>query len=293
MKHFLIAFLLFGTLSYAQQPPKVLIVTAHPDDETSFPVTVFKITHDLKGTVDLALMTDAQGGFNGSELGSVYYGYSLTDSVVGRERLPAIRKQELMNAGKIMGIRNYFFFDQKDDLYTQDEKPYAGGQLWDVAYIQKRLDQILSKENYDFIFVLLPHSGQHGHHKTASLMALRAAQRYQGTKKPIVLAGGWVVTGNTPMHFEQLEGYPETRILKEAPVFTFNRSVKFGHRDLLTYKIVSDWVIAEYKSQGDVQENLIHRGDVETFRYFAINPKEGVAKTQALFDALKATPYPH
>lgn len=293
MKHFLIAFLLFGTLSYAQQPPKVLIVTAHPDDETSFPVTVFKITHNLKGTVDLALMTDAQGGFNGSELGSMYYGYSLTDSVIGRERLPAIRKQELMNAGKIIGIRNYFFFDQKDDLYTQDEKPYADGKLWDVAYIQKRLDQILARENYDFIFVLLPHAGQHGHHKAASLLALRAAQRYQGTKKSIVLAGGWVVNGNAPMPFEQLEGYPESRIMKEAPLFTFDRSVKFGHRDLLTYKIVSDWVIAEYKSQGDLQENLIHRGDVETFRYFAINPKEGVAKTQALFDALKATPYPH
>ena len=78
--------------------------------------------------------------------------------------------------------------------------------------------------------------------------------------------------GSEPMVFDQLQGYPETRILKDAPLFTFDRSVKFGHRNLLTYKIVSDWVIAEYKSQGDLQENLIHRGDVETFRYFAINP---------------------
>ncbi len=285
-------FWLLTTIVFAQQPPKVLIVTAHPDDETSFPVTVFKITHDLKGTVDLALMTDAQGGFNGSELGSLYYGFSLTDSIIGRERLPAIRKQELMNAGRILGIRNYFFFDQKDDLYTQDEKPYAGGTLWDIAYIQKRLDQILARENYDFIFIMVPHAGQHGHHKTASLMGLRAAQRYKGAKKPIVLGGGWIEKGNEPTIFEQLSGYPETRILKEAPLFTFDRSVKFGHRDLLTYKIVADWVIAEYKSQGDLQENLIHRGDVETFRYFAINPREGIAKAQALFDALKATPYP-
>jgi N-acetylglucosamine malate deacetylase 2 len=293
MKYALSILILLSTLALAQQPPKVLIVTAHPDDETSFPVTVFKITHDLKGTVDLALMTDAQGGFNGSELGSIYYGYSLTDSIIGRERLPAIRKQELMNAGRILGIRNYFFFDQKDDLYTQDEKPYVTGALWDIAYIQKRLDQILARENYDFIFIMVPHTGQHGHHKTASLMGLRAAQRYAGTKKPVVLGGGWVVKGSKPMVFEQLEGYPETRILKSAPLFTFDRSVKFGHRDLLTYKIVSDWVIAEYKSQGDLQENLIHRGDVETFRYFAINPPEGIAKAQALFDALNATPYPH
>ncbi len=292
MKNIFLLFLLIGTTVRAQQPPKVLIVTAHPDDETSFSVTVFKITHDLKGTVDLALMTDAQGGFNGSELGSVYYGYSLTDSVLGRERLPAIRKQELMNAGRIMGIRNYFFFDQKDDLYTQDEKPYAGGTLWDIPYVEKRLDQILARENYDFIFVLVPHAGQHGHHKTASLMGLRAARRYAGAKKPIVLGGGWTVNGSEARPFEGLEGYPETRILPEAPVFAYDRSVKFGHRDLLTYKIVSDWVIAEYKSQGDLQENLIHRGDVEMFRYFAINPRDGIAKTQAVFDAIRATGFP-
>ncbi|WP_373514788.1 PIG-L family deacetylase, partial [Persicitalea sp.] len=277
MKKLLLFLVCCATLAHAQQSPKVLIVTAHPDDETSFSVTVFKITHDLKGTVDLALMTDAQGGFNGSELGSVYYGFSLTDSVIGRERLPTIRKQELMNAGQIMGIRNYFFFDQRDDLYTQDEKPYAGGTLWDIPYIEKRLDQILARENYDFIFVLVPHAGQHGHHKTASLMGLRAAQRYRGAKKPIVLGGGWTVKGSEARPFEGLEGYPETKILKDAPLFTYDRSVKFGHRDLLTYKIVADWVIAEYKSQGDLQENLMHRGDVETFRYFAINPRDGIA----------------
>lgn len=289
----ILLFLLFSaTVVLAQQPPKVLIVTAHPDDETTFSVTVFKITHDLKGTVDLALMTDAQGGFNGSELGSIYYGYSLTDSVIGRERLPAIRKQELMNAGRIMGIRNYFFFDQKDDLYTQDEKPYAGGTLWDIPHIEKRLDQILAREQYDFIFVLVPSAGQHGHHKTASLMGLRAAQRYKGVKKPIVLGGGWTVNGSESPPFEGLTSYPETKILKDAPTFSYDRSVKFGHRDLLTYKIVADWVIAEYKSQGDLQENLIHRGDVETFRYFAINPRDGIAKTQALFDAIRASGFP-
>ncbi len=292
MKNLLLLLLLTSTLLAQAQPPKVLIVTAHPDDETSFSVTVFKITHDLRGTVDLALMSDAQGGFNGSELGSVYYGFALTDSVIGRERLPALRKQELMNAGRIMGIRNYFFFDQKDDLYTQDEKPYAGGTLWDIPYIEKRLDQILAREQYDFIFVLVPSAGQHGHHKTASLMGLRAAQRYQGVKKPIVLGGGWTVNGSESTPFEDLSGYPETRILKDAPTFSYDRSVKFGHRDLLTYKIVADWVIAEYKSQGDLQENLIHRGDVETFRYFAINPRDGIAKTQALFDAIKATGFP-
>jgi LmbE family N-acetylglucosaminyl deacetylase len=39
------------------------VVTAHPDDETGFSVTMFKITHEIKGTVDMAVMTDGGGGF--------------------------------------------------------------------------------------------------------------------------------------------------------------------------------------------------------------------------------------
>ena len=51
------------TLSLFGQGPKVLVVTAHPDDETGFSVTMFKITHEMKGTVDMAVMTDGGGGF--------------------------------------------------------------------------------------------------------------------------------------------------------------------------------------------------------------------------------------
>src|ERR1051326_1544551 len=43
-------------------PPKVLIVIAHPDDESAFSATVYKITHELKGTVDLLMVTNGEGG---------------------------------------------------------------------------------------------------------------------------------------------------------------------------------------------------------------------------------------
>src|SRR5260221_4098209 len=109
------ALFVFSYFSFAQSGPNVLVVQAHPDDERSLPIMLYKITHDLKGTVDLAQITDGQGGYNGSELGSVYYGLKLTDSTIGRSELPRIRKKEVMEAGDIMGIRQYYFFDQRDD----------------------------------------------------------------------------------------------------------------------------------------------------------------------------------
>ena len=49
--------------SQSQSEIKVLIITAHPDDETTFAATVFKITHDLKGKVDIVIITNGEGGY--------------------------------------------------------------------------------------------------------------------------------------------------------------------------------------------------------------------------------------
>ena len=74
---------LFAQLSPA--PPKVLIVIAHPDDETGFAATVYKITHEMKGTVDLLLVTNGEGGYKYSTLAEPIYGLELTDEKIGRE----------------------------------------------------------------------------------------------------------------------------------------------------------------------------------------------------------------
>ena len=70
------------TLSASAQGPKVLVITAHPDDESSISVAMFKIAKELKGTVDMAVMTDGAGGFADAQLGAIYYGINLTDSIV-------------------------------------------------------------------------------------------------------------------------------------------------------------------------------------------------------------------
>lgn len=287
MKNIYLSFLLLLSMTALGQSPRVLIVTAHPDDETMFPVTVFKITHELKGSADLALITDASGGYNGL-VASSYYGLNLVDSATGRKHLPLIRKKELMASGEVLGIGNFFFLDQLDDYYNRDEKPYLQGKNWDIAHVEKKLDQILANGNYDFVFCLIPHEGQHAHHKTASISAIRAVQRFKGAKKPIVLGGQSQNKGYT-FQFAGLANYPETNILKSAPVFEFDRSYGFGEDKKHSYMIVADWVKAAHKSQSGDMNQAMHRGDLETFWYFAINGEAGLSPTKALFDAVNAS----
>ena len=274
------------TLSLFGQGPKVLVVTAHPDDETGFSVTMFKITHEMKGTVDMAVMTDGGGGFADSQLGALYYNLNLTDSIVARTHLPMLRKQEILNAGKIMGVRNIYFMEQPDDWYTTDPKPYISGKNWDISYVERRMDRLLADRDYDFVITMLPHAGQHGHHKTSALMALRAIQRFKGPHKPIIIAGSPMNATSKPMEFSMLEGYPETKIKADAPMFTLNRAFRFKENDKVSYKIVADWVISEYKSQGAIQENGIHKTDMEVYRYYDLNDSKGISKVQKLFDDL-------
>lgn len=280
-----IVFLLFflRSVAAAQTGPAVLVVNAHPDDETSFPILLYKITHELKGTVDLALLTDGSGGFNGSELGSVYYGMNLTDSVVGRAELPRIRKKELLEAGDVLGIRQYFFFDQLDDYYHFDARPYVDGRRWDVPFIEKKLDAILAARHYDFVITMLPYAGQHAHHKAAAVLALRAVQRLKGPR-PVVLAGS-TYRDEKPEAFNVLEGYPETAV-KPGASYSIDVAKRFGVGRQVSYQVVAHWVVAAYKSQGDMQQNPAYIGEREIFRLFETNEAGAAQKAAALFDAL-------
>src|ERR1041384_8035313 len=130
-----IACLLAAHIALAQDTPRVLIVIAHPDDESTFAATIYKITKELHGVADLFLVTNGEGGYKYSTLAEAYYGKELTDEKVGREFLPQIRKQELQNAGRIIGIRNFSFMDQKDAHYGLDEREPLDTS-WHVAQVQ-------------------------------------------------------------------------------------------------------------------------------------------------------------
>ena len=113
-------FLSFNIVAATIDSTRVLIVTAHPDDESGFAATVYKITHELGGAVDLAVITNGEAGYKYSSLAESYYHLKLTNEETGRKYLPTIRKKELMLAGDIIGIGKYFFFDQQDNHFTLD-----------------------------------------------------------------------------------------------------------------------------------------------------------------------------
>jgi LmbE family N-acetylglucosaminyl deacetylase len=289
---FLLVFYSACGLTPAQQitGPKVLVVVAHPDDETAAAATIYKITHELNGLVDQCVITNGEGGYKYSTLAESYYGLELTDEAVGRANLPRIRKQELMNAGKIIGTHNIFFLDQKDAHYGLDEKEPLDTS-WNVIWVSTRLREILNQNHYDYVFCLLPVPGTHGGHKAATLLALRAVQSMPQNARPIVLGmSGSTKSDTGSLSFEQLKDYTETKIMKDAPVFAFDKSKPFGYNIKLTYKIIVNWEIAEHKSQGTMQLAM-NQGDYENYWYFAINGSDGIAKCKALFEELKKVPY--
>ena len=270
----------------AADAPKVLIVDAHPDDETGFAATVYKITHDLKGKVDLAVVTNGEAGFKYSTLAEEIYGEELTDEAVGREFLPSIRKKEIMAGGKFIGIHNYYFFDQKDTHYTLDCDTVLN-QVWNVTWVKDKLRELIVREKYDFIFCLLPTFDTHGHHKAATILALQTVAALSPEQRPVVL--GCTVTDKpdtSKMQFTGLPAYPVTAVKSGKYMFDFDRTQKFGFKDNLNYKVIVNWVIAEHKSQGVMQLGM-NRGDIEHFWFFDINSPNAIPKTQQLFESLK------
>lgn len=272
----------------AAAAPRVLIVVAHPDDETCFAGTTYRITKELGGTVDQLVITMGEGGYRYSLLGNKYYGLDLTDEATGRKYLPAIRKQELLDAGKVLGVLNHFFVDQPDPGYTQDVKDAFAA--WDAKVVSQQLHDVLARGHYDFVFTLLPSAQTHGHHKAATIFALDGVAELPAAERPAVLG----CTGTRSEHpepppFAGLDGYPQTRPLPDAPVFRFDREVKFGFKNALDYQVVVNWAIAAHKSQG-LFETGFNARRYEDFFVYQPDGAAGLAKTKALFEQLTPKP---
>jgi hypothetical protein len=194
-----------------------------------------------------------------------------------------------MNAGKIIGTNQYFFFDEKDSKFGLDEHEPLD-TTWNVPRISNRLKELMTVGHYDFVFCLLPTPETHAHHKAATLLALRAVQSLPMQLRPVILACPELTQQpSAEPEFSQLKSYTETKVAGGAPKFVFDRKTAFGYGKKLNYKIVVNWVIAEHKSQG-ANQLLMNVGDSENYWLFAINRPEDAAKCEKLFEALKNAP---
>ena len=261
-KDFLLAMagaaLLPHTLPAQTGPGKLLIVVAHPDDEYACAATTYRLVRELGWTADQAILTDGESGYRYATLAEVFYGTGLTHEGDGRARLAAIRKQEAVRAGKVLGIRQHYFLDQKDAGFATDASS-ADSRNWDRPRLRAFLDDLLAGERYDAVFTLLPTAETHGHHRAATLLAMEAVSAMPEDRRPLVLGVDARAKAAGPATFRGA-----------APLLVFDRTAAFGYRNALNYQIVVNWVIAEHKSQGLFQIEY-GKADSEQFWLFDIS----------------------
>jgi len=258
------------------EPIKALLVNAHPDDESESAAVVYRITHELGGTADQVIVTNGEGGYRYAALAEAFYRLPLTNAIDRRELLAPIRRDEVMRASRILGIRHSYFLDQTDTGVTSSAAD--GMEAWDIARIRQELRTLLEFEHYNLVLILLPTPDTHGHHQTVAALALEAIAQMETEDRPGVL-GVRTTSSDAVEAFSELIGYPLTRTTSSEPFWSFDRRTPLACDPSLNYSIVVNWVIAEHKSQGFFQlEN--GRRTHEHFWLFEAGGKAGAARAR-------------
>jgi LmbE family N-acetylglucosaminyl deacetylase len=276
----------FDLIAPATAPAfKTLLVVAHPDDESECAALVYRITHELGGAVDQVVVTNGEAGCQYAAPAQAYYGLPLTHQAAGRKHLCKIRREEVLRASRILGIRSNYFFEQKDTGFTLD--PQEGLRTWDIARIRQELLGLLQRENYDLVLTLLPEAGVHGHHQAVAVLTIQAVAELAPEQRPAVL--GVRTASAEPGQFSGLPGFPLTRTSDADPVWSFDRRTPFGGHAGLDYSIIVHWVIAEHKSQGMFQMEY-GRKTHECLWLFAAGGARGAARWLRFLEALRRPP---
>jgi LmbE family N-acetylglucosaminyl deacetylase len=258
------------------EPIKALLVNAHPDDESESAAVVYRITHEAGGTVDQVIVTNGEGGYRYSALAEAFYRLPLTNAIDRRKLLAPIRREEVMRASRILGIRHSYFLDQTDTGVTSSATDAL--EVWDIARVRQELRTLLEFEHYNLVLILLPTTDTHGHHQTVAALALEAIAQMEMEDRPAVLGVRTApADAAEAFTFSELTGYPLTRTTSSEPFWSFDRRTPLACDPSLNYSIVVNWVIAEHKSQGFFQlEN--GRRTYEHFWLFEAGGKAGAAR---------------
>lgn len=263
--------------------PRVLGVIAHPDDEAVFAATAYRLVHELGGALELAVVTNGEAGFRYAGLAGPLYGLALTEEAIGRAHLPAIRREELRQAGRVLGVSAYHFLDLVDTGYSRDATPFFDG-LWDVAALRGQLLAILDAGHYDFVFAMLPVADGHAHHQVAGIVSVEAVAALPEERRPVVLGCLEYAAGARPP-FAGVADRPLLDVRAGAPVLELDRRARVGARDALDLHVVVSWAVAAHLTQGLAQMRM-RSADLEGFWSYAINGAEAEARASALFASL-------
>ena len=270
----------------------VLVVIAHPDDETLFSAFIHSLTQKVQAKVDLLCLSNGEGGFRHSAPAEFLYGnLRLSDETIARQFLPRIRQEELLNSGKILGIRKHFFYNQGDLQYTTDVDAVFARQ-WNKTFLSESLERTLKEGNgnagYDLMLLMLPNRASHGHHTASALIALETIERMKKRndatlKIPTVLGGSEFVLTEPLIPFNSLSKVEEKS-------FRFDRRWKLNSNNaLLDYQLIVLWACAAHKSQGGLIPQTLSSlaRDYEEYFYFSINDDaERLESIEILFDEL-------
>lgn len=271
--------------------PRVLCVVAHPDDEASFACTLFKIATHLGGVCDIVVITNGEAGYRYTTLAEVVYRRRLVDPVTGRSELPALRQREMREAADVLHVRDVVFLSEQDHRYTLDPNEVLGpgATVWNLPRVRAELARALERDRYDFVFGHLPNPKSHGHHQAATILALEAIAALPMERRPVPLGSFGRAkepkADDPPPPAFGLDGFPITRQREDVGPWTFDCTQPFGFEDKLDYRIVKAWNVAAHKTQGRHQR-LTPRGELETFRLFALDVPDAAARADALFRRL-------
>lgn len=258
----------------------LLVIIAHPDDETIFAGFIHALTHKLNAIVDLVCVTNGEGGFRHSAPSEYLYDkLELSKETIGRQHLPRIRKQELLASGRVLGIRKFFFFDQLDLKYDRNVDVVFAEQ-WNKEHVIQLLEQVIKTGNstfgYDLMLIMLPSIESHGHHTASGLLALETIERLQNIKTTNIKIP--TVIGGSEFTLNQFPEYSLNQLAEissnQPNEFRFNRRWKLSHKtDMPDYETIVIWACSEHKSQGGliVETLTTYAREYEQYFYFSIN----------------------